>query len=158
VDAQRKEISMPIWWNQVPGCFWGYGSGDFTTEEYNRFLDDYSRMEKGAHFFIDYNMKPLTAAQRGQMGTMLKEKVGDRLISFAMVSDSTVMRGIVTAVTWLFPPSYDMTIVKDPDAGLAWLSKAYPEFSSQQVRDDMLRKIPTEAVHHAWRPAARKAG
>lgn len=149
---------MAIWCKQVNGCFWGYGCGDYTAEEYAQFLDDYSRMTRGAHFFIDANMKPLTAAQRAQMGNMLKEKVGERLVAFAMVSDSTIMRGIVTAVTWLFPPSYAMTIAKDPDKALEWLHQAYPGFSVEQVREDICRTVSAAALPAAWRTPLRKVG
>jgi hypothetical protein len=126
-------------------------------EEYDAFLEAYGRMTRGTHFFVDNHFQGPSAKQRTQMADMLKDKVGSRMLAFSMVSSSPMMRGIVTAVTWIVRPPYPMTIVDDPDRGLAWLHGAYDGFSPEEVKQDIIAKVPPAAHWKTWKMGQRKA-
>ncbi len=54
--------------------------------------------------------------------------------SFALVSESMVLRGVLTAINWLRPPTYDVIAVATVDEALDWIAARRGEGSRDSVR------------------------
>jgi hypothetical protein len=96
-------------------------------EDYERYvtslldLRERARVRGGGTglFYADRDNPVPNAAWRRKMAEASKDYPPNCL--YAMVSESMVVRGVVTAINWLRPPTYDFVTVATMEEALAWL-------------------------------------
>jgi hypothetical protein len=66
--------------------------------------------------------------------------------AFALVSESMLVRSVITAVNWLRPPTYDFVALATVDEALAWIAAR---------RGDASRDAPRVCLERARRAAGR---
>lgn len=96
-------------------------------------------------FYADRDNPVPNAAWRKKMAEASKDYPPNCL--YAMVSESVVVRGVVTAINWLRPPTYDFVAVATMEEALAWL---------RERRDDATMSALEHCLARA-RAAARGA-
>ncbi|MEZ4231044.1 MAG: hypothetical protein R3B89_17850 [Polyangiaceae bacterium] len=60
----------------------------------------------------------------------------------ALVSNSTVAQGVLTAINWFVKPDFPEKVFGDPAAALAWLNAQLPSLSPRRVLDAISRDVP----------------
>jgi hypothetical protein len=94
-----------------------------------------------------------TAPRRRLLGEILdqrKEKLREITAGYVMVTPSTVVRGVLTAVFWLAPPPYENKVVATTNEGFRWLAERCPWLDAAQsesryarLRAELLARMPS---------------
>lgn len=97
-----------------------------------------------------------SAARRRQLGEILdtrKDKLRTITAGYVMVTPSTVVRGVLTAIFWLAPPPYDNKVVGSTVEGFRWLGERCSWFEPiatearyARLRTDALARMPQDAA------------
>lgn len=118
-----------------------------------RDIDKAAPDQRRAVFYDAPSPGSLTAPRRRQLGEILdqrKEKLRAITAGYVMVTPSTVVRGVLTAVFWLAPPPYDNKVVASADEGFrwlaercAWLEPVQSEARYGRLRAELLARMPS---------------
>lgn len=82
--------------------------------------------------FTDYQAKTSTAGKRNAFAAGSKRLAGDlqHCLGIAAIAPSAIMRGIVTAVLWVFRPPIPHDVFANREAAMTWLQEQANERSS----------------------------
>lgn len=107
----------------------------------------------------------VSAERRRRLGTILdarKDKLRNITIGYVMVTPSTVVRGVLTAVFWLAPPPYENKVVGSTAEGFrwlaercAWLEPEVQEARYARLRTELLARMSPEATLTRTHPGHR---
>lgn len=82
----------------------------------------------GTPIFIlinDVDGQPPDAKWRKRIADVTRESSPHALVAF--VSESPLMRGIVTAINWIRPSPYKFTVERDVEQAIIWIERARPQ-------------------------------
>lgn len=104
-----------------------YPIGEATDDDIEQYLEDQAQaLARNAPHVVIMDAsrgKAMGAAHRRRISQWVKdnaEALGTYRKGLAFVSASTVVRGILTATYWLFPPPYPYKVFSDPDRAKQW--------------------------------------
>jgi hypothetical protein len=113
--------------------------GQIANAEVQRVVDAVPRWTgRGAPFAIVVNTleaEPLSAEQRRMLATTLNEdgKAQERTLrACAVILRSAVMRGVLTALTWLSRPTFPIETFATVAEGEAWVRRKLAEATSRR--------------------------
>jgi hypothetical protein len=108
-------------------CVWVFSGPVNSDADFERYLASIKRLDescKGREFpagilVSDAGNPPPNAAWRRRIAEETRRFTSRPL--FALVSTSVIVRGVVTAINWIRPPSYDFASFDTFDAAVAWV-------------------------------------
>ena len=117
--------------------FTGVENSDTDYERYVVSLGELKRMAQqlghGAGLLVaERGNPPPNARWRQQIAEASKAYPPN--CAFALVSESVLVRGVLTAINWLRPPTYDVIAVATVDEALAWVVARRGEASRDGLR------------------------
>lgn len=125
--------------------------GRFSDSDVEGFLshlrDAVAHLEAGDLILdITHDVPMPTAVQRKR----ITEIIGgasrtDRLAGHALVVNSPVGRGALTAINWVVRPRFDEKIFGDPKDAVAWLAERNPALDAQALLGELARAVPALA-------------
>jgi len=99
--------------------------GKPTDENFDSYLEEFGRHlgRPGKRVYLmDLSRASATSSkQRRKQAQFFKDYetlLGDRCLGNAIVTDSAIIRGIITAVNWIYPPPHPHKICKTHEEGL----------------------------------------
>lgn len=125
--------------------------GKFSDSDVERFLahlrDAVAHLEKGDLILdITHDMPMPTAVQRKRITEIIGGAARtDLLAGHALVVNSPVGRGALTAINWVVRPRFDEKIFGDPKHAVAWLAERNPALDAQALLGDLARAVPALA-------------
>lgn len=140
---------VALYSGRVGTCFWTCAIGAFSDEEADAFAAGIHRMgaltrsEDIVVLDICYDI-PLPKPMHRKLIADAVESIPDKshVIGHALVSNSSVAQGVLTAINWFVKPVFPEKVFRDPDAGLAWLSAQLPSVSPRRVTQAIAQEVP----------------
>lgn len=150
VDA---EPHAGYWSGRVGRVWWFYHVGPSTEETWHQYLKMVEAMlsvEREATLaFFAHRAEAPRPVQRQQLADFIERKRSQlhRLDRFALVVDSALQRGALTAVNWLVKKPFEERIFNSPLAAIKWLTEKHPQPNPGAVRDSIIGQVPR---HSLW--------
>jgi hypothetical protein len=124
-----------IWVGAHGGVCWAYFHGDFSADEFQRYVEKVQASMAqpsfaGAMLTVAHSPKMPSATQRKQLTDLVTTGAAEKLKRHAIVSDSVVARGVVTAMNWVARKPFEERIFATPEAAIAWLREQIPDVSA----------------------------
>ena len=142
-------------------CMWTYMTGEpFSQEVWDRRLQtafDSSQplTEKATLLTIGWQSAAPPARARQQLAARLasSEQYLRAIAGSAMVFDSKIARGTLTAINWIARKPYPEKVFGHLDEALAWLSRLTPAFAAPIVWRSIIDTVPRELlrIHYSGR-------
>ena len=153
VRPSTVEPRAGFWMGRVGRLWWFYFTGPCTDETWRQYLDMVKRMvdtgmESTLVCFAHLAAAP-SPVQRKQMAEFIEaNRVGlERLDRFALVIDSVVHRGAITAISWLVKKPFEERVFNSPISAVKWLTEGHPELDPEVVRASIAAQVPR---HSLW--------
>ena len=135
-------------------CIWTYLTGEpFSQAVWDRHLltaFDASRplTEKATLLTIGWRSAAPPARARQQLAARLasSEPYLRAIAGSAMVFDSKLARGTLTAINWIARKPYPEKVFGHLDGALAWLSRLTPAFDARIVWKSIVDTVPRELL------------
>lgn len=142
------------WRGKSGPCWWSYFTGTISKDDWDQYLQMCRELvagvmnERSVVLAMAYRSTSPTAPQRGALADLLKqyEAQFQRLEAFALVSDSAIVRGTVTAINWLTHKPFPEKVFGDPREALDWLHGVEPGVRPQKVIADMAHVISPDLL------------
>ncbi|MCA9642366.1 MAG: hypothetical protein KC492_16810 [Myxococcales bacterium] len=140
---------MALYSGQVGACFWTCVMGAFSDEEAAQFaegilrLGALTRSQDIVVLDVCYDI-PLPKPMHRKLIADAVEAIPDKshVVGHALVSNSTVAQGVLTAINWFVKPVFPEKVFRDPSSGVAWLSAQLPSLSPRRILDAMAQDVP----------------
>jgi len=138
---------------QISGCFWCYFSGNWITEDFDRYLhfiytslNSVKVQQENTALTIVNNSRALTKSQRIAMrdAVYAQESQAAKLCGHAIVMNSWFDRMSTRALRLIFPPPYEEHMFSSPDRALVWLKTKSNTFNPSLVWQAILVSVPNE--------------
>jgi hypothetical protein len=153
VRTTAPEPHAGFWSARVQRLWWCYYAGPCTDEIWRQYLGTVERMiDSGLDCTLAcfaHHADAPSALQRKAMADFIErnQKVLERLDRFALVIDSVVHRGAITALSWLVKKPFAERIFNSPLAAIKWLTETHPELDPEAVRASIVAQVPS---HSLW--------
>ena len=79
-----------------------------------------------AMFTVAHSPRMPSASHRKALAELAESELGPRLQRHAIVSNSAIAQGVVTALSWLSRKPYEEKIFRTPTDAIAWLQERHP--------------------------------
>jgi serine/threonine protein kinase len=152
VPRAQAQPRAGYWSGRVGRLFWFYFTGPCTEEMWRRYLDMVkSMLEQGQGCTLAcfaHCADAPSPLQRKQMADFIQEHRVEleRLDRFALVIDSIVHRGAITAISWLVRKPFEERIFNSPISAIKWLTANRPELPPEAVRAAIVAQVPVESL------------
>ena len=120
---------MPLHIGREGPCAWTLGLGSFDDADVHRFVANLRALAVppvSPHLLvldILHGVPMPTAVQRKLIVGALRDSPAlEKARAHALVSNSPVGRGVLTAINWVVQPKFDEAVFSKPSDALAWLS------------------------------------
>ena len=133
---------------RTSGCWWLWVEGQVTPEIHARIVATIqewaSSTTPSCMLFVARDTNSPTPQQRRELAeAVLSARRRDHLRGFALVTDSPIIRGALTAVGWIVGPTMPYAAFATPADALVWLREHHDAVDPGAVRDEVRRAIPT---------------
>ncbi len=140
---------MTLYSGRVGVCFWTCVVGAFNDREAEEFAAGIHRMgtltrdEDIVVLDICYDL-PLPTPMHRKLIADAVEAIPDKshVMGHALVSNSSVAQGVLTAINWFVKPVFPEKVFGDPQSGVAWLSAQLPSVSPRRVLETIGQAVP----------------
>ncbi|MCB9587335.1 MAG: hypothetical protein H6718_18185 [Polyangiaceae bacterium] len=140
---------MAVYSGQVGACFWTCVMGAFSDDEAGQFAEGIRRLgaltrsQDIVVLDVCYDI-PLPKPMHRKLIADAVEAIPDKshVVGHALVSNSTVAQGVLTAINWFVKPVFPEKVFRDPSSGVAWLSAQLPSLSPRRILDAMAQDVP----------------
>jgi hypothetical protein len=144
---------MPIWSGFASDCFWEHLHGIPTVDEVQKHVDTLRATlavpgTPVGYLSVMHDVPPPPSVQRKTMARVAGELT--RVRAFAMVSDSTMARVIITGLSWLGTVPFEQRAFRDPNQALEWLAQLVPTINPKIVAFEIRTKVPRAHLWPAW--------
>ena len=142
-------FGVAVYSGQVGACFWTCVIGAFSDEEAEAFaegirrLGELTRSQDVVELDICHDI-PLPKPMHRKLLADAVAAIPDtsHVVGHALVSNSTVAQGVMTAINWFVKPAFPEKVFRDPRSGLAWLSAQLPSVNPRRVLDAIVQDVP----------------
>lgn len=136
---------------RTSACWWVWVEGQVTPEIHARIVATIQEWAASpapsCMLFVARDTNTPTPQERRELAeTILSARRRDHLRGFALVTDSPIVRGALTAVGWIVGPSMPYAAFATPADALAWLRKQHAAVDTTAVRDEIRRAVPSAHV------------
>jgi hypothetical protein len=160
VRVTGAEPRAGFWSGRVGRLWWFHYTGPCTDETWRQYLALVGRMvdsgrDSSLVFFAHHAGAP-GAVQRKELADFVQKnmKALERLDRFALVIDSVVHRGALTAINWLVKKPFEERVFNSPLSAIKWLTEKHPELEPEAVRMAIASQVPR---HSLWSALASQA-
>ena len=92
---------------------------------------------------ITHDVPMPTAVQRKRITEIIGNAANTRLLAgHALVVNSPVGRGALTAINWVVRPKFDEKVFGNPKDAVAWLVERNPALDGAALLGDLSRAVP----------------
>jgi hypothetical protein len=147
---------MAIWTGRVGSCTWTYGHGNLNPGEWDTFIVGLRRSlttapQPTTMLTVTHEAVPPNAAERALLAELLRSGAADKIRAHAMVTDSALVRGVMTALDWLVKKPFKESAFADPREAVRWLAT----FTTDLHVTEIVLGIRAVVPEHALMPALR---
>jgi Protein kinase domain len=141
------------WSGRVGRLWWFHYTGPCTDETWRQYLGHVQQMLDSGRpstlACLAHHADAPSAVQRKQLADFIdgNRSALERLDRFALVIDSMIHRGAITAIGWLVRKPFEERIFNSPLAALKWLTENHPELDAETVRASIAAQVPR---HSLW--------
>ena len=132
----------------VGPCRWACLIGGFSDDDAEGFLSHLraavANLEQG-HMILDitHDVPMPSATRRKQITEIIGGAQNTHLLAaHALVVNSPVGRGALTAINWVVRPKFDEKIFGNPRDAVAWLVERNPMLDGDALLRDLARSVP----------------
>ncbi len=153
VRVSAPEPRAGFWLGRVSRLWWFYYTGPCTNETWSQYLEMVQRMVDGGLDTTLVCFAHLADApsplQRKQMADFIQKNAKglERLDRFALVIDSVIHRGAITAISWLVKKPFEERVFNSPLAAIKWLTEPHPSLNPEEIRASIVAQVPR---HSLW--------
>lgn len=138
-----------IWFGREGDVFWAYVHGDFTDEAFAGYLAALQAAfaptdRPSAMFTVAHSPRMPSASHRKALAELAESELGPRLQRHAIVSNSAIAQGVVTALSWLSRKPYEEKIFRTPTDAIAWLRERHPHVG-EGLWSDISARVPASS-------------
>lgn len=139
---------MPLHTGSVGPCRWSLVQGNFGEEEttgFYAYLREMVRTVRPQQLVLDiaYDTPMPSPLQRRQIIEILSSSPDLGLVAgHALVMNTTLGRGLLTAINWVVRPPFEEQVFSEPSAAMRWLKERNPALDLEALRRDILRACP----------------
>lgn len=142
---------MTIWTGRVGSCTWTYGHGKINPGEWDTFIAGLRRSlttepRPITMLTVTHEAVPPNAAERKLLADLLRSGAADRVLAHALVTDSALVRGVLTALDWLVKKPFKETAFADPREAVRWLAGFAPDLHVTEVVLGIRAVVPEHAL------------
>jgi hypothetical protein len=120
-------------------CAWSVVEGELDQETMERFLSHLREVGENAvpgQLVLDmcHDLPMPTPVQRRRIVEVLEGSPKlDRVAGHALVINSTIGRGLLTAINWVVSPRFEEKLFARPERAFAWLVERNPDFDADAL-------------------------
>lgn len=123
-----------IWSGREADVFWAYVHGEFSDATFAGYIATLQATfgpadRPSAMLTIAHSPRMPSASHRKTLAQLAESELGPRLRSHAIVSDSAIAQGVVTALNWLTRKPYEEKIFRTTAEALDWLRERHPRLN-----------------------------
>jgi len=129
-------------------CRWACLIGGISDDDANGFLshlrDAVAQLEKGLMILdITHDVPMPSAVLRKEISQIVAQAADAQLLTaHALVVNSPVGRGALTAINWVVRPKFDEKVFGNPHDAAAWLAERNPALDGAALIRDLERSVP----------------
>ena len=129
-------------------CEWAFVQGaldDATTDLFVAHLAGVAERIEQGHVVLDITRDvgmPSPVQRRRIMQALQAAPKLDLVAGHALVINSTLGRGLLTAINWAVRPPFEEKICASPEEALSWLTSRNPKVDGARVLADVERAVP----------------
>jgi hypothetical protein len=168
-DPSRIRRSLPIraaepragfWLGRMGRLWWFYYTGPCTEETWDQYLEMVKRMldswQPATLLCLAHRADAPNPLQRKKMADFINRNRIElrRLDRFALVVDSVLHRGAITAINWLVGKPFDERVFNSPLAAIKWLAEPHAELDREEIRTAIVAQVPQASLWHSLRSEA----
>ena len=148
---------MAIFTGRVANCLWTYGHGKLSTAEWEAFVSGQRRVLRSAPrpttmLTVTHEAVPPNANERKLLAEMLRSGDADSILGHAMVTDSALVRGVLTALDWVVKKPFKESVFGDAREAIRWLATITPELRVTEVVLAITASVPPQLLMPSLRP------
>lgn len=142
------ERGMSFHCGELPGVSWACVVGEASDETLEAFVAQLERVGRRSlpgHVVLDLmHDVPLPNPLQRQRLTEAVQKVTARggVGGHALVTNSTIARGVLSAINWFVRPAFPERTFREPKAAVAWLCSLNPKLDGDALLADIERHAP----------------
>jgi hypothetical protein len=146
---------MPHWCGEVGACWWDYFQGEMRDSDWSGYIAHLERFSRsgltGVFLNVAYNSNPPSAAHRRRLAETAAQHpdTPKRVMAGAHAMNSTMARGALTAINWVFRKPYPERVVATPTEALDWLGQQTPDLDLAAIRKAIKDTVPPQAYWDA---------
>lgn len=144
---------MSMWIGRAGNCWWNYAAGTLTEEEWCLYVDQIRELltkhdGQGVLLSISNNSSAPSGQMRAQLAEVTKQNAAafTHVGAHALTCTSTMVRGVLTAMNWLFKHPFPEQVFDKPSAALSWLAFQSPEFDRMATWTSVVRAVPPASL------------
>jgi hypothetical protein len=147
---------MTIWIGRVGSCTWTYGHGKINAGEWDKFIVGLrgsltTAPQPTTMLTVTHDAVPPNAAERKLLADLLRSGAADRIVAHALVTDSALIRGVMTALDWLVKKPFKESAFADPREAVRWLATFTPDLHVTEVVLGLRAVVPEALLMPALR-------
>ncbi len=129
-------------------CRWTCLIGDISIEDQAGFLENLRTtiaLAVPGQLILDilHGVSMPNAVQRKQIADVIASAPNLELVAgHAFVSNSSVGRGVLTAINWFLPAKFEEEIFSNPESARVWLMTRDPALDGTSLLRDIARAVP----------------
>jgi len=141
---------MPFWSGRVGNCLWSYAHDKASTSDWESYLAAHRRALTTAPrpttmLTVVYQASPPNAGERKMLADMVRGSA-DAILAHAMVADTAIARGVLTALDWLVKKPFKESVFSDVREGVRWLTTFTPELRVTEIVLAIAAAVPHDAL------------
>lgn len=139
---------MTFYRGMLGPCRWACVIGEFSDQDVEGFLShlrDVVEHRVPGQLILDitHDVGMPTAVQRKQIAEIIGRATNLQLVGgHAVVVNSAVVRGTLTAINWVVRPSFEEKVFGNPRDAVAWLAERNPALDGAALLQDIERAVP----------------
>jgi hypothetical protein len=142
----------------VDGVYWSHHDDKVSDEEWARYVDTTRAAleplrgsgKRLSILTLAQRVEPPNAKQRRALADVIQSDLAQHVVRHAFLSDSVMLRGVLTALDWLVTKPYAERTFSDPMLALDWLHEAQA-FDRQAVIGAIRGTVPAAVLHTGLR-------
>lgn len=146
---------MTLKTGRVGNCFWAFNAGTVFPEDHQRLLEQVrlfcaAAAPRTTVLHMLHDAPRPSAVERQELGAALNAAPSlTHVLGHALVTNSALTRGALTAINWLLKAPIPQTTFATPDAGMEWLASLDPSLDVQALKAAILLACP-ESTRVIW--------